>query len=145
MSKSPKRPVADTEAPLGTVISRSLDTRELLAIACQEIDQHRLNHRWRGTNRDHPGVAISEGTGALLQTIDVFDDRAATSQKVLAFRCQLHSATDPIEQGDTQPGFQYLDLTGRRRLAHVEARSRPRHATIVNDGNKSSKLLEVHI
>jgi hypothetical protein len=81
---------------------------------------------------------------AFAERVGFRQQAAAAAEQILAFRCELHAAADPVEQREAEFGFERLYLARQRRLAQVQAGSRAGDAAGVDNGRKGAEMLKVH-
>jgi hypothetical protein len=121
-----------------------LDAGMAAPILRQEAGEEILDHLRRCADPKDPGLSSLERPRALAERVRFSQQAAAAAQQIFAFRCQLHAATDPVEQRHAELGFERLYLPRQRRLAQVQAGSRAGDAAGVDNGRERAQVLKVH-
>src|SRR5262249_15731362 len=90
------------------------------------------------------GLAFFERSCPLRQRLDFSEKPPGTPKQILAFRGQLHTSADAIEQRYPEFGFKGMNLARGRRLAQVKPSHGPMYAAGFCDRNKGMKVAKVH-
>src|SRR3954452_16967980 len=88
-----------------------LDAGMAAAILRQEAGEEILDYVRRGADSKNPGLSGLERPRALAEQVRFRKQAAAAAEQILALRCELDAAADPIEQRDAELGFELLYLS----------------------------------
>jgi hypothetical protein len=108
--------------------------------------------------RDHasPGCILGESDpqrsrlaarhtlGALGRLVQLLKNSPRLIKEQSTGRTDLHTATEPIEQLETDLTFEVLNLSRERRLRHAQALRSPAEVLFFADGDEVSEMAQFH-
>ena len=120
------------------------DARMTPQIAHQEWGKKILDHLWGGADAQRSHLPAFKSTRPLADQVGIRQQAATAPEQVLSRRCQPDAPADAIEELQVQFVLQRADLPRRRRLRQVQPLGGAREPAVVDDGNESAQVAELH-
>jgi hypothetical protein len=132
------------QAAPSVLYKMDLDAGVPSSIDRNKIHQWALDRLRRGAHPKYPGLPGLEGAGPLAKGLGVSQQTTSAPKQIVALRRQAHPSPEAIEQLQAQLRLERVNLSGRRRLSHIEASRGASDAAGIRYRDKGTEIPKVH-
>src|SRR5205085_378859 len=110
----------------------------------QKRRKNPVDHLRRRRHLQDAGIGAAQQLGSLCERTNGPEDGAAIAEQALTLAGEDQPAANTIEQPDPKLGFQVSDLARECRLRDAQAKRCLRDGPLLGDGDKCSKVAQIH-